>query len=174
MYGCHLKAWQLRGIVCSPRLVEELKESNVGIQVQAVRALARWGTKDSIEPLIKFVDASSDNGVRNHLRLGSRCCPELPTSPFRQDPCTASIDSVRIVLMHFKSMFSLSFVISPSYLASAIRVSFRLHRSHSAHVIPGLSPSTGRLALPAGLPVLHGIYRAEVLHRGIPAEAHAD
>jgi hypothetical protein len=47
------------------RLVEELRESNVGIQVQAVRALSRWGTKDSIEPLIKFLDATSEGGVRN-------------------------------------------------------------------------------------------------------------
>jgi S1-C subfamily serine protease len=47
------------------RLVDELKESDAGIQVQAVKALARWATKDSIEPLIQFVDATGDDSVRN-------------------------------------------------------------------------------------------------------------
>jgi hypothetical protein len=45
-------------------LVEQFQSSDVHVQVQAVKALARWGTKDSIVPLIRFLDASSDNGAR--------------------------------------------------------------------------------------------------------------
>jgi S1-C subfamily serine protease len=45
-------------------LLDQLRESDLHIQVQSTRALAIWGTKDSVEPLIKFLDATSDQGAR--------------------------------------------------------------------------------------------------------------
>jgi HEAT repeat protein len=46
-------------------LLEQLQGSDRHVQVQSLKALARWGTRESIEPLLKFLDATSHNDVRN-------------------------------------------------------------------------------------------------------------